>query len=363
MKKFKYIFSLLMAIGLGKAAFAQEVVSTSNPNMHYYLLTTLAVILIVLILVLNTAISGIVSNRSILAQLKEKNKAAGVIAVLLFSGLANNVMAQEAVAANITVVEPNYGLVFWMFLIVDFVLLVIVIVQLSVLSGLTKALRGEATAVEGVKVSEEPVGLQKFWESLTDAVPMDREEEVMTDHEYDGIKELDNKLPPWWVWLFNLSILFAVIYISYYEVFDSSDLPISIVEYNNEMAQAEEDIAAYKAKFGSGIDENSAMLIEDAARLANGEKIYTANCVSCHMADGGGGIGPNFADEYWIHGGDIKDLFKTIKYGVITKGMIPWKDQLKPEEMEDVASYILITFQGTTPANPKDPQGDLYEAK
>lgn len=358
MKKFKNIFSLLMAIGLGNSAFAQDVVSTSSPVMHYYLLTILAVVLIILILVLNTAISGLASNRSILAQLKEKNKAAGVIALLLFSGLANNAMAQEA-AANIVVVEPNYGLVFWMFMIVDLVLLIIVVVQLSVLSGLTRALRGEAEEVAGVEIEAEPVGMQKFWESLTDAVPIDREEEVMTDHEYDGIKELDNKLPPWWVWLFNLSIVFAVVYFAYYEVFTSSDLPISIVEYNNEMAEAEEEIAAYKAKFGSGIDENSAEITEDATRLANGEKIYTANCVSCHMADGGGGIGPNFTDEYWIHGGGIKDLFKTIKYGVITKGMIPWKDQLKPEEMEDVASYIL-TFQGTTPANPKEPQGDLY---
>lgn len=351
-----------MAIGIGKGAFAQDVVSTSNPNMHYYLLTLLALILLVLILVLNTAISSLASNRSILAQLKDKSKAAGVVAFILFGGLANNAMAQEA-AANIVVVEPNYGLVFWMFLIVDFVLLTIVIVQLSVLSGLTRAIRETAAEVADVEVSEEPVGLQKFWESLTDAVPMDREEEVMTDHEYDGIKELDNKLPPWWVWLFNLSIVFAVVYISYYEIFTTSDLPISIVEYNDEMAQAEEEIAAYKAKFGSGIDESTAELIEDAARLANGEKIYTANCVSCHMADGGGGIGPNFTDEYWIHGGDVKDLFKTIKYGVITKGMIPWKDQLKPEEMEDVASYILITFQGTIAANPKEAQGDLFERK
>jgi cytochrome c oxidase cbb3-type subunit 3 len=262
--------------------------------------------------------------------------------------------------SGIVVVEPNYGLVFWMFLIVDLVLLLIVIVQLSVLNGLSNALKGEAEKVEEIKVVSEPAGLQKFWEKLTDAVPIDREEEVMTDHEYDGIKELDNKLPPWWVWMFNLSIIFGVIYFAYYEVFSTSDLPISIVEYNDEMKKAEEDLAAYKAKFGSGVDENTAVLVTDPGRLANGKSIFQTNCVSCHMADGGGGIGPNLTDDYWIHGGDIKSLFTTIKYGVITKGMIPWKDQLKPEEIEDVASYILATFPGTTPENPKAPQGDLY---
>ena len=247
-----------------------------------------------------------------------------------------------------------------MFVLVDLVLLMIVIVQLSVLNGLTRAIKGEAVAADETIVAPEPVGLQKFWEKLTDAVPLEREEEVMTDHEYDGIKELDNKLPPWWVWLFNLSIIFAVVYFAYYQVFNSSDLPVSIQEYNAEMAQADEEIAAYKEKFGSGVDETTAELITDPARLAEGEKIYQANCVSCHMVDGGGGIGPNFTDQYWIHGGDIKDLFTTIKYGVITKGMIPWKDQLKPDEIENVASYILTTFPGTTPENPKAPQGELY---
>jgi cytochrome c oxidase cbb3-type subunit 3 len=359
MKKFKNIFSFLMAMGLGNAAFAQEVVSTSNPNMHYYLLSALAVILIILILVLNGAISSLASNKSVLEQLKSK-KGLNTILIVLFTGLGISASAQDMAAPSIVVVEPNYGMVFWMFVLVDLVLLTIVIVQLSVLNGLTRAIKGEAIASDESIVAPEPVGIQKFWEKLTDAVPLEREEEVMTDHEYDGIKELDNKLPPWWVWMFNLSIIFAVVYFAYYQVFPSSDLPVSIREYNEEMAEAAEEIAAYKAKFGSGVDETTAELITDPARLENGKKIYTANCVSCHMADGGGGIGPNFADEYWIHGGDIKDLFTTIKYGVITKGMIPWKDQLKPEEMEDVASYILTAFPGTTPENPKDPQGELY---
>jgi cytochrome c oxidase cbb3-type subunit 3 len=358
MKKIKNIFSFLMAMGLGNVAFAQDVVSTSNPNMHYYLLTALAVILIVLILVLNSAISGLASNKSIIAQLKDKSKVA-TIAALVFLGLSSRSMAQDMAGSSIVVVEPNYGVVFWMFLIVDLVLIIIVVVQLSVLNGLARALKGEAEAIQDIKVVE-PSGLGKFWEKLTDAVPLDREEEIMTDHEYDGIKELDNKLPPWWVWMFNLSIIFGVIYFAYYEVFSTSEFPSSITEYNQEMIQAEEELAAYKAKFGSGVDELTAVLLTDPASIQRGKEIFEVNCVSCHMADGGGGIGPNFTDAYWIHGGDIKDLFKTIKYGVITKGMIPWKDQLKPDQIQEVASYILTAFPGTTPEKPKDPQGDLY---
>ena len=279
---------------------------------------------------------------------------------MLFAGIANSSSAQEAAVSSMIVVEPNYGLVFWMFVIVDLVLLIIVIVQLAVLNGLTNSIKDEVIAVDGTIIAAEPSGMQKFWEGLTDAAPIDREEEVMTDHEYDGIKELDNKLPPWWVWLFNISIVIAVVYFAYYQVFWPSDLPVSIEEYTVEMAEAEEEIAAYKAKFGSGVDETNTVLVTDAGRLANGKKIYDANCVSCHMADGGGGIGPNFTDQYWIHGGSMTDLFSTIKYGVITKGMIPWKDQLKPEEIEDVASYILTAFPGTTPVTSKDPQGELY---
>lgn len=359
MKKFKNIFSFLIAMGLGNAAFAHEVVSTSSPNMHYYFLSALAVILLVLIIVLNIAISSLASNKSILDKLRE-NKGLGVIITLLFAGAANTASAHEVDAGSIVVIEPNYGMVFWLFVVVNLVLLIILFVQLTVLSGLTNAIQDEAVELDDSLEEPEAVGFQKFWDKLTDAVPIQNEEDVMTDHEYDGIKELDNKLPPWWVWLFNLSIVFAVVYFAYYEVFWPYDLPVSIEEYSEEMVAAEEEIAAYKAEFGSGVDENTAVVITDEGRIALGKEIYDANCVSCHMADGGGGIGPNFTDQYWIHGGDMKGVFTTIKYGVITKGMIPWKDQLKPEEIEDVASYILIAFPGTTPANPKEPQGELY---
>ena len=126
------------------------------------------------------------------------------------------------------------------------------------------------------------------------------------------------------------------------------------------MAEAAEQVKAYQAGLALSIDETNVEVATDASALAEGQQIFTAQCSACHANDGGGGVGPNLTDQYWIHGGDIKDLFSTIKYGVPQKGMISWQSQLTPAQMQNVASYIL-TMQGTTPANPKEPQGDLYE--
>ncbi|MDX1409282.1 MAG: cytochrome c, partial [Saprospiraceae bacterium] len=115
----------------------------------------------------------------------------------------------------------------------------------------------------------------------------------------------------------------------------------------------------YLAGQADEIDETNVELLTSASDIEQGKEIYTMQCVVCHGTQGEGGVGPNFADQYWIHGGDIKDLFRTIKYGVPEKGMISWSALLRPSEMQQVASYIL-TFQGTSPTNPKAPQGELW---
>lgn len=196
-----------------------------------------------------------------------------------------------------------------------------------------------------------------FMHVLTDAVPVEREHEVMTDHEYDGIRELDNNLPPWWVWMFYVTIIFAFVYLIYYHV-----LPYGMSQeeqYVAEVEQAEADRQAYLAQAKNLVDENTVQFLADASDLTKGKAIFTELCQQCHAADGGGGVGPNLTDQYWIHGGSIQDIFKTVKYGVPTKGMISWESQLRPVQMAQVSSYIQ-TLQGTTPANPKEPQGDLY---
>ncbi len=199
----------------------------------------------------------------------------------------------------------------------------------------------------------------RLWKRMQDAKPIERESEIELDHEYDGIRELDNNLPPWWLWGFYISIAFAVIYIFRFHILGTA--PLSAEEYQEQLVQAEIQKAEYLKNAANLVDESNVVMLEDEALLAEGGKIFAKNCAVCHAADGGGGVGPNLTDIYWIHGGDIKDVFATVKYGVPAKGMIPWKDQLNPSEMQKVSSYIL-SLQGTSPANPKEAQGDAYEA-
>jgi cytochrome c oxidase cbb3-type subunit 3 len=189
---------------------------------------------------------------------------------------------------------------------------------------------------------------------LTDAVPIEREHEIMLDHNYDGIRELDNKLPPWWVYMFYATIVFSIFYMWYYHVYGTGN--VQEEEYKSEMAQAEIDMKLFASK----VDENSVTLLTDISKLKSAELIYQSNCAACHGKLGEGKVGPNLTDAYWLHGGGIKDVFKTVKYGVPAKGMIPWQAQLSPAQIQEVSSYI-IKLKGTKPPNPKAPQGDLYK--
>jgi cytochrome c oxidase cbb3-type subunit 3 len=178
---------------------------------------------------------------------------------------------------------------------------------------------------------------------------------LMKDHEYDGIRELDNGPPTWFNWLFILTIVFAVVYLVRLWVFRADDL-IQMKEYQKQMQQAQrktpgaEDAALFEVK-----------LLTDNQSLASGKQIYDNICSVCHLADGGGLVGPNFTDNYWIHGNTIEDLYRVTTEGVIEKGMIPYRDQLSPKQRLEVNSFILQKLVGTTPANPKAPQGDLYD--
>jgi len=226
---------------------------------------------------------------------------------------------------------------------------------LNTVRALTVKQIQQEAAVEGktVQVVEEKSILQ----SLTGTKPIEHEADLLLDHDYDGIHELDNDLPPWWVWGFYITIGWAVIYTIFF--FVTGSIPNSGDEYANEMATEQAKVDAYLAAIGGAVDENNVVLLTDAAALEAGAKIFKDNCVACHLADGGGLVGPNLTDEYWIHGGSIVDVFSTIKYGVPAKGMIPWEDQLGPVAMQQVASYVL-SLQGITPATPKAPEGEKY---
>ena len=202
--------------------------------------------------------------------------------------------------------------------------------------------------------------LKETYQNLLGQTPIEDEAEIILDHNYDGIKELDNNLPPWWIYGFYASIVFAAVYLLRYHVFSG---PTQIDELETELADARIAIETYKKTAKNLVDINTVTELTEAADLSAGKTIFESNCVACHMADGGGGIGPNLTDPNWILGGDIKSIFKTVSEGGRSgKGMIAWKQQLKPLEMAQVSSYVL-TFEGTTPANPKVPEGDVWVDK
>ncbi|MCE1163924.1 MAG: c-type cytochrome [Bacteroidetes bacterium] len=188
------------------------------------------------------------------------------------------------------------------------------------------------------------------------AVAVSNEALLITEHEYDGIQELDNPAPAWFQFLFYITIAFAIAYMIIYHVTGKPNL--SNDEYVQEMtaAQMQKDELI---RSGALINENNVAVLTEQADLDKGKEIFTANCVNCHAADGGGSVGPNLTDQYWIHGGGIKNVFTTIKYGVPAKGMITWQNQLNPKQIQQVASYVL-TLQGTKPAAPKAPEGNIW---
>lgn len=202
--------------------------------------------------------------------------------------------------------------------------------------------------------------IKNTYKKLLGSKPIEQEGEIILDHNYDGIKELDNNLPPWWVYGFYISIISAAIYLLNYHVFNGDT---QIDELETELAEARTAIEAYKKTAKNLVDINTVTVLTEAADLSAGKTIFETSCVACHMADGGGGIGPNLTDQNWILGGGIKNVFKTVSEGGRSgKGMIAWKQQLKPLQMAQVASYVL-TLQGITPANPKAPEGAVWVAE
>lgn len=196
---------------------------------------------------------------------------------------------------------------------------------------------------------------QTFWQKLLSLRPMSEEKDLLIMHDYDNIQELDNPIPAWFNWLFYASVVFAVVYLLNFHVFKLGKLQDE--EYAVEMKQAAAEKEAFLAKAGNMIDENSVKIDKSAEVLAAGQAVYTQNCVACHGDKGQGVVGPNLTDEYWLHGGSINKVFKTIKYGVPEKGMIAWEKQLSPKQISDVANYI-ESLKGTNPPNPKAPQGE-----
>lgn len=183
-------------------------------------------------------------------------------------------------------------------------------------------------------------------------------DKFVKDHEFDGIRELDNPPPSWLNILFVITFVFAYAYLVNYHWFKAGDLQEE--EYNKEMAKYMEPEEAEVDSTSKANAVPVAYPLTDEARLADGQKIYASNCAVCHLAEGQGLVGPNLTDDYWIHGGSYDDVKHTVTNGVIEKGMIAWKNQLSKKKIDNVVSY-LFTLRGTNPPNPKAPEGELYQ--
>lgn len=278
-------------------------------------------------------------------------------------GISTASIAQSATEAPAASVWDDPMLTFYVaigfiFVVVLLVLLV-AIYMLQVIKVMTRQAAQERASKLGVEYKEEPSLWAKLWKESNDFVPMEKEADIMLGHNYDGIRELDNHLPPWWKWLFYLTIVFSGIYLLFYHVTDT--LPLPTQEYQNEVALAQEQARKLQAANPvAAIDETNVTVTTDALALADGKQTFLNNCASCHRKDGGGDIGPNLTDEYWKHGGDIKDIFKVVRHGVQGTNMIAWEGFISPEKMQNVASYIL-TLKGSNPENPKKPEGEIYK--
>ncbi len=231
------------------------------------------------------------------------------------------------------------------------VFLIIILVQVGNLYNMIQVRQGGRMWQQGIV---------DFWNSFYNQQaglkPLAVEKDLMLDHNYDGIKELDNHLPPWWKNLFYATIGFSAVYMFMFHFTDNWELQIG--EYKQQLADAEIQKAEWEKTQTNSINETNAKYLADAKTLEEGKAIYTSNCVACHGKDAGGGVGPNLTDNYWLHGNKITDIFKTVKYGVPGKGMTAWQANLNPKQIQAVSSYVL-TLHGSVPEKPKEPQGQL----
>lgn len=247
----------------------------------------------------------------------------------------------------------------WFILITFLVLLLMLFFLLVLALKKVELLENEKN---GVSTEESKINfsdwVKEILQKWTKSKEIDNEDEIILDHNYDGIKELDNSLPPWWVYMFYATIVFAVVYLIRFEVLDGDN---QITEYNNAVAEAKVSLDKYKETATDLVDVSTVTLLTDEKDLSRGKAIFNLNCAACHATDGGGSIGPNLTDKHWILGGGIKNVFTTVSNGGRDgKGMVAWNKILKPIDIAKVSSYI-ISLQGTAPANPKQPQGEIWK--
>jgi cytochrome c oxidase cbb3-type subunit 3 len=287
-----------------------------------------------------------------------------LFSTLITLGLAIETMAQSAEPAPGSFLNdpllPVYitaGAILLLLILV----VAVAIYTVRVLNVLTEEAARSKAEQTGVEYRPTISWWQQIWERMNASVPVEQEKDIELDHSYDGIRELDNHLPPWWKWLFYGSIAFSVVYLIVYHV--TGTLPLSGDEYKRELAVAEDQVRRYLASQPQAvIDENTLEYTADPEAIEKGKTVFiNNNCGGCHRNDGGGNaIGPNITDEYWLHGGSVKDIFVTIRDGVVEKGMPAWGKTMSAQDVKNV-TFFVMSLQGTNPPDAKKPQGELFK--
>ncbi len=318
----------------------------SNPMAQ--LLVGIIVALLLVIVLLAYVVLG--AAELYLERYQEAKKATKALLIAgLFLGAAPlHAQATSAVSTEIVAKLSDTSL---------YALISVIIVELGTIFYLLINLRALLSKEKEVTPKAKPsFSFSAWWEKVNRFKPVQEESNIDLGHDYDGIRELDNRLPPWWLYGFYACIVFAVIYLYRFHV--SHAAPSSEEEYQLAVTQATADKEAYLAKAANLVDEKTVVYQTSPDYLAGGQQLFSTACSPCHLADGGGSVGPNLTDDYWIHGNTIQDIFKTIKYGYPEKGMKSWQEDYTPAQMAQMASYVK-SLQGTHPAKPKEPQGIL----
>lgn len=343
---FVMLFAALPQV-LGQAAEVAQPVEVSTPmyqklgisSTALFIVMTLVTILLVIIVM---SLAGVV-KRLIQAEREKFEKAAKILILGFIFFYSTPSFAAETTTSGeswIAFSDSN----FWMFVGMDIVLVLIIFYFRSLINSFMP---------EGIR-KESFLPWLKFKRTLTGkVVEIEEEGSILMDHNYDGIHELDNDLPPWWKYGFYITIVWAVVYFGYYQVFGVGLSQEQ--EYLTEMEEGDAAVEAYKAAHPELINKDNVELLTDASSISAGKQIYEEKCISCHMEGGAGGIGPNLTDDYWIYEGDIKGVFESVSEGR-QNGMIAWKEFIAPDKIQLVASYVLSLEPA---ANGKEPQGDL----
>ena len=355
-----YLFITLFMLGMTVSAQTTTATTQTVTSPNNQVATLMIIIAIVLAFVIWGMGQVLYSMGKLIIQKgKKTDKILPVLLMLGFSLIGLASQAQTATDATVVKEVANYGglssTTFWMLFCVILTEMIVIFFMMFSISRFQQELIIKKAEEKGSAVSHWWSNLDK--KLFTKAVPVEKEADVMLDHNYDGIRELDNALPPWWKWGFIITIVVAFVYLLNFHVMGYGKNPTE--EYEAEMSKAKSDMELYASKSADKVDEKN-IVMADAAGLAAAKDIFNSTCWTCHGKLGEGGAGPNLTDDYWIHKGSLNDIYLSIKHGYPDKGMQAWEKNYSPKEISNLAGYIK-TMRGTNPPNGKAAQGDLFE--